>query len=346
MSPFDDIRALLDAAPNGDLVARNEAEQRQRHLVQAPGGMGQLGVAITWLAQWQGRKIPKIERPMVAVYASSHGIAKHDITLDDVGTTKHMVELLKTGGATTNHLAAAGGAGLRVFEMAVDKPTKDFSEEAAMSEKECAATIAFGMEAIAERPDLLILGETGVGGGTTAAAVACAMFGGNATFWVRGGASVPQDILKKRVEIVTKAMQLHRGHFSDPLEILRRVGGREMAALVGAIIAARMQGIPVILDVFSTCVAAAIVHALKPGGAEHCMAGHLSSEPAHQAILDRLGVQPLLDLKLSCSEGAGAAAALPLLKAACTAHELAYTEEQAGWTRAALQGFKAQNELN
>jgi len=339
MSPFADIRALLDAAPAGDLSARQEAENRQSKLVQAPGGLGALGDAVGWLAQWQGKPKPQIERPMVAIYASSHGICKHDIAADPSSNTKKMVDLLKTGGATTNHLAAAGGAGLRVFEMAVEQPTKDFSVEPAMSEKECAATIAFGMEAIAEKPDLLVLGETGVGGGTAAAAVACAMFGGNATYWVRAGGWVPEEILVNRVEVVKNAMKVHRGHFSDPLEIVRRVGGREIAALVGAIIAARLQGIPVLLDVFSTCVAAAVVNAIKPGAADHCLAGHLSTEPAHQAILDRLSKKPLLDIGLRCSEGAGAAACISLLKAACAAHEHARTAEEAGWTRPALEGF-------
>ncbi|ACT59126.1 nicotinate-nucleotide--dimethylbenzimidazole phosphoribosyltransferase [Hirschia baltica] len=321
MSPLDDIRALVESAPNGDLAAKQAAEDRQKRLMQAPGGLGRMSEIVAWMAQWQGTPIPKVERPMVAIYASSHGVAKHGIVSHDKASTQKMVEMLRTGAAATNHIAAAGGAGLRVFEMAVEKPTADFTEGPAMSEKETAATIAFGMEAIAEKPDLLVLGETGVGGGTAAAAVACAMFGGNATYWVRAGAWVSSEVIDARVEVVRKAMATHRGNLSNPLEILRRVGGREIAALVGAIIAARMQGIPVILDVFSTCVAAALVHAMKPGAADHCLAGHLSSEPAHQALLDRLGQKPLLDLGLRCSEGAGASATIGLLKAACAANE-------------------------
>ncbi len=321
MSPLDDIRALVEGAPVGDLAAKQAAIERQNHLRQAPGGLGRMSEIVAWMAQWQGTAIPKIDQPMVAIYASSHGITKHGVASQPGANTKRMVEMLRTGGAATNHIAAAGGAGLRVFEMAIEKPTADFTEGPAMSERECAATIAFGMEAIAEKPDLLVLGETGIGGGTAAAAVACAMFGGNATYWVRAGAWVPPEVVEARVEVVRKAMETHRGHLSNPLEILRRVGGRELAALVGAIIAARMQGIPVILDVFSTCVAASVVHAIKAGGADHCLAGHLSSEPAHRAILDRLSQKPLLDLGLRCSEGAGASATIGLLKAACAANE-------------------------
>ncbi|WP_018996813.1 nicotinate-nucleotide--dimethylbenzimidazole phosphoribosyltransferase [Hirschia maritima] len=321
MSPLNDIRALVESAPDGDMSAKQAAENRHNLLKQAPGGLGRMGEIVAWMAQWQGRPIPKIERPMVAIYASSHGIAKHGIKAHNKASTQQMVEMLRTGAAATNHIAAAGGAGLRVFEMAIEKPTADFTEGPAMSEKETAATIAFGMEAIAEKPDLLVLGETGIGGGTAAAAVACAMFGGNATYWVRAGSWVSKEVIEARVDVVKKAMETHRGHFADPLEILQRVGGREIAALVGAIIAARMQGIPVILDVFSTCVAAALVHAMKPGAADHCLAGHLSSEPAHQALLDRIGQKPLLDLGLRCSEGAGASATIGVLKAACAANE-------------------------
>lgn len=321
MSPLDDIRALVESAPIGDAKAEQDAIARQNSIRQAPGGLGRMGEIVAHLAKWQGTSKPSIDSPMVAIYASSHGIVKHNIASRPNASTQKMVEMLKTGAAATNHIAAAGGAGLRVFEMAVEKPTADFTESPAMSEKELAATIAFGMEAIAEKPDLLVLGETGVGGGTAAAAVACAMFGGNATYWVRAGDWVPPEVVDARVDVVRKAMSTHRGHLGDPLEVLRRVGGREISALVGAIIAARMQGIPVMLDVFSTCVAAAVVHAIKPGAADHCMAGHLSSEPAHQALLDRLGQTPLLDLGLRCSEGAGASATIGLLKAACAANE-------------------------
>ncbi len=333
MSPFDDIRALAQSAPQGDLAARDAAIERQQKLVQAPGGLGRLSDAAIWLAQWQGRTPPKIDKPMVAIFASSHGVTRQGVAFETPEATKKMVELLRTGGAATNHIAASAGAGLRVFEMALDKPTGDISVEPAMSERECAATIAFGMEAIAEKPDLLVLGETGVGGGTAAAAVACAMFGGNANYWVRAGAWVPSNIVQARVGAVQAAMKTHRGNFSDPLEILRRVGGREIAALVGAILAARLQGVPVVLDVFSTTVAAALVHALKPGCADHCIAGHLSSEPAHQALLDRLNQKPLMNIGLRCSEGAGASSAIGFLKAACAAHEHAQTAEEAGWSR-------------
>lgn len=333
MSPFDDIRALIKGAPQGDLAAEEAAREHRRKLMIPPDGMGRLGELAVWMARWQGRNPPRIERPMVAVFASSHGVAKHDVAPDPPDSTGRIVELLKTGQAATNYVAASAGAGMRVFEMAVEQPTKDLSEEPAMTEKECAATIAFGMEALAEKPDLLALGEAGVGGATAAAAVACALYGGNANYWVRAGDWLTPDALERRVDVVQRAMQTHRGHLSDPMEILQRLGGREIAALVGAITAARIEGVPVVLDVFATTVAAAIVHAIEPGAADHCIAGHLSTEPAHPALLDRLGQKPLLDMGLRTTEGAGAAACIPLLRAACEAHAGVATTDQTGWTR-------------
>ena len=333
MSPFDDIRALISSAPQGDLTAEDAARKRQQDLMIPPGGLGRLGELAVWMARWQGRNPPSVERPMVAVFASSHGVAQHGVAPDPPDATGRIVELLKTGKAATNYVAASAGAGMRVFEMAVEQPTKDISVGPAMSEKECAATIAFGMEALAEKPDVLALGETGVGGATAAAAVACAMYGGNANYWVRAGNWISSEGLEKRIEVVQKALQIHRGHLTDPLEILQRLGGREIAALVGAIIAARVQGVPVVLDVFATTVAAAIVHAIKPGAADHCIAGHLSTEPAHPALLDRLGQKPLLDMGLRTTEGAGAAACIPLLKAACDAHAGVATVADTGWAR-------------
>ncbi len=333
MSPFDDIRALIKGAPQGDLAAEATARKRCEELMIPPQGLGRFNELAIWMAKWQGRNPPKVEEPLVAVFASSHGVAKYGVAPDPADATPRIVELLKTGQAATNHIAASAGAGMRVFEMAVEQPTKDLTEEPAMSQKECAATIAFGMEAVAEKPDLLALGETGVGGATAAAAVACALYGGNASYWVRAGDWITPDALDRRVDAVAKALQTHRGHLTDPLDILHRLGGREIAALVGAIVAARTQGIPVILDVFATTVAAAIVHAIEPGAAEHCIAGHLSTEPAHPALLDRLGQKPLLDMGLRTTEGAGAAACIPLLRAACDAHAGIATVGDTGWRR-------------
>ncbi|MEM8921657.1 MAG: nicotinate-nucleotide--dimethylbenzimidazole phosphoribosyltransferase, partial [Pseudomonadota bacterium] len=316
-SPFADIRELIASAPDLDADARDAAQSRVAGLVQSRGSLGRLEDLAVWLASWQGLSPPQINQPMAVIFAGSHGVARHNVAADPPETTPKIVDLLRKGDAATNHITAAAGAALRVFEMALEQATPDITQAPAMSEAECAATIAFGMEAVAEKPDLLALGELGVGGGTTAAAVACGLFGGDAGYWVRAGNWVTPDVLARRVEAVETALQTHRGHMSDPLEVMRRLGGRELAAMVGAIVAARHQRVPVVLDGFATCVAAAIVQAVSPSGADHCLAGHLSAEPAHQALLDRLGKDPLLSLDLRHCEAAGSSLAIPILKAAC-----------------------------
>ena len=187
-----------------------------------------------------------------------------------------------------------------------------------MTEQECASTIAFGMEAVTDSPDCLALGVLGVGGGTAAAAVACALYGGDAQYWVRAGHGIAEEINQARANVLNSAVELHRGHMSNPLEALQRLGGRELAACVGAIIAARHQGIPVVLDSFATAVAAGVIHAIDPRGIDHVIAGHQTDRPAHKAILERLDLEPLLDLQLQLGEGVGGLLALPLLRAACT----------------------------
>jgi len=172
-----------------------------------------------------------------------------------------------------------------------------------MSEKECAATMAFGMEALAKQPDLLILGEAGHGGEVAASALCCALFGGEPEEW-----SDHPDLIRAAVARVDS---------DDPLELLRQLGGREMAALAGAIIAARSQTTPVLLDSLGGCAAAAVLAAIRPDAADHCMAGQVSTAPGHAQALARLGMKPLVDLGLAEGTGAASAASIGLLRAAC-----------------------------
>ena len=199
-----------------------------------------------------------------------------------------------------------------------------------MDEAACAATIAFGMEAIAGDVDVLCLGEMGIGNTTVAAAIYTALFGGAAADWVGRGTGVDDPGLTRKIEAVETAVALHRDHLKDPLEVLRRLGGREIAALVGAILAARMQRVPVILDGYVVCAAAAILHALDATAIDHCLAGHVSAEQAHRAVLARLGKAPLLDLGMRLGEGSGAALALGVLKAALACTRDMATFAQAG----------------
>jgi nicotinate-nucleotide--dimethylbenzimidazole phosphoribosyltransferase len=204
-----------------------------------------------------------------------------------------------------------------VFELAIEKPTPNIAETAAMSERECAATIAYGFEALEGKPDVIALGVVGAGIGTAAAAVACALYGGSPDYWVRPGPQIPHDMGQARVDLVEAALKTHRGYLGDPLQALRCLGGRELAACVGTIIAARQQGIPVLIDGFATTIAAGVAHAINPLAIDHVRAAHVTRRPAHQAALERLGISPLVDLEFNTGGGMGSAAAIGLLKTAC-----------------------------
>ena len=286
-APFDDIRQLLDALPGP------AAAQPQRR------GLGRLGEIAGWLAAWSGRNPPSVNRPIIAVYAGAHGVAAH---LPPAPPTRGQLEAMAAGIAPVAQAAQTQGAGLDAFDLALDRPVGDITERAAMSEKECAATMAFGMEALAKQPDLLILGEAGHGAEIAAAAVCHALFGGEAAEWSAHPALIETAVGRVQAE---------------PLDLMRELGGREMAAQAGAILAARMQKTPVLLDSFGGCAAAAVLAALRPDAADHCMAGQVSTEPGHAAALARLGLKPLVDLGLADGTGTGSATAIGIIRTAC-----------------------------
>lgn len=314
--PFDDVRDLAMRASGPD-------DQTAKQVYDALLGMGRegdfgrLGEGAAWLAGWQRRYPPRLEKPTLAIFAGSHGISQNGVTLSSIDSTREKVAALREGRAPLSAISAQVEANIRVFELALDKPTPNIAEEAAMTERECAATIAFGFEALEGEPDLVALGVIGAGIGTAAAAVACALYGGSPEYWVRPGPQVPSDMNQQRVDIVTNALKTHRGHLSDPLEALRCLGGRELAACVGAIIAARQQGIPVLVDGFATTIAAGIVHAINPLGIDHVMAAHVTRRPAHEAALERLGMTPMAEFEFNTGGGMGSAAAIGLLRTAC-----------------------------
>ncbi len=328
--PFDDIRALLPLMPEASERAEAAVRERQAVLTKPAGSLGRLDELVVFLAGWQDKTMPTILHPQMAVFAGNHGVVAKGVSAYPASVTRSMLENFAAGGAAVNQICATYGIGLKVFELALDLPTADITEQAAMDEAGCAATIAFGMEAIAGDVDVLCLGEMGIGNTTVAAAIYAALYGGTAAEWVGRGTGVDDPGLQRKVEAVEAAIALHADHLRDPLEVLRRLGGREIAALFGAILAARLQRVPVILDGFVVCAAAAVLHALDPTAIDHCIAGHVSAEQAHRMVLARLGKAPLLDLGMRLGEGSGAGLALGLLKAALACTRDMATFEQAG----------------
>ncbi len=328
-SPFDDLRALFQIMPP---PARDIAEivrERDAELVKPPGSLGRLEDIVQWLAAWQGKSKPTIDRPLVAIFAANHGVVAQGVSKWPQGVTRQMMETFAAGGAAVNQICATYDLGLKVFDLALDIPTGDITQDAALDERAAAATFAFGMEAIAGGIDLLCVGEMGIGNTTVAAAINYGLYGGAAADWVGRGAGVDDEGMKRKIDAVERAVALHRDHISDPLELMRRLGGREICAIAGAIVAARIERIPVILDGYVATAAAAIVHAVDPTAIEHCMAGHRSAEAPHGEALKRLGLTPLLDLGMRLGEGSGAAMAAGVVKAALACHRDMATFAQA-----------------
>jgi nicotinate-nucleotide--dimethylbenzimidazole phosphoribosyltransferase len=316
---FAAFRAVLQSLPSADDVRAAEARARQSELTKPAGSLGRLEELAIWLAAWQGRHPPRLERPLALVFAGNHGVAAQGISAFPAAVTHQMVANFKAGGAAINQLCRAYGARLDVIALALDHPTEDFTTAPAMSEAECCTALSTGWQAVAES-DVLLLGEMGIGNTTAAAALAAAFFGGGGGVWCGPGTGLDPAGISRKALVVDRALAHHRDALGDPLEVLRRLGGRELAAIAGAVSAARVRRIPVILDGFVATAAAAPLFRLTPGALDHCCAGHVSAEPGHRRLLEKLGLRPLLALDMRLGEASGAAIALGVVKGAVAAH--------------------------
>jgi nicotinate-nucleotide--dimethylbenzimidazole phosphoribosyltransferase len=325
-----EMRGLLTHLPGPDLAAGTTARMRERELTKPAGALGRLEELAAWCATWQGRHPPQVERPRTCVFAGNHGVAALGVSAYPAAVTAQMVRNFTAGGAAVNQLCKVIDADLRVFEMALEQPTQDFTKAAAMTEEECARAMAYGMMAVEPGIDVLALGEMGIANTTSAAALCLALFGGTAADWVGPGTGVSGTALQTKTEVVAAGVALHRSHFTDPLEVLRRLGGHELAALAGAILAARMARIPVILDGFACTAAAAVLYALDKKTLDHCVVAHVSAEPGHRRLLQQIDKTALLDLGMRLGEGSGATLAIALLKSAIACHTGMATFAEAG----------------
>lgn len=313
--PFDDILDLIQKMPPLDKAAQDHIQSQFEDLSCPKYPIGITEDIVTWLGAWQSKPVPSIDRPLVAVFAGTHGVAEDVTGRDTVKAAKLRIKSLTEGSAGVRGMSASLNAAFKVYEMGVEHPCEDIRETASLSERDCAASIAFGMEVVAEGADIIALGNAGFGSATAAAAIARGLYGGRVEYWAGGEG----ELAERRIKAVETAAWTQREDLKTPLDVLRCFGGRDIAGLVGAIIAARHQSIPVVLDGYVVCAAAAVLHKIDPNSISHCIAGHLSSEPAHGALLDRIGKSPLLDLKIGMGDGTGATFALGTLRLSCEA---------------------------
>lgn len=329
-SSLAEIRQILTRVPGPDDAAAAQAAAHEAQLTKPHGALARLEALSEWLARWQGRYPPRIDRPLAAVFAGNHGIAARGVSAYPAEVTAQMVANFKAGGAAINQLCRTFDAELRVYEMTLERPTADFTQGPAMTDAECADAMAAGMMAVDDGVDVICLGEMGIANTTSAAALCHALFGGAAADWTGPGTGVAGAALAAKAHIVAESVALHRPALGDPLEILRRLGGRELAAISGAVIAARLGRVPVVLDGYACTAAAAVLHRIAPHLIEHCIVAHCSAEPGHVRLLDAIGQKPLLDLGLRLGEASGAVLALGLLRAAVACHTGMRTFAEAG----------------
>jgi nicotinate-nucleotide--dimethylbenzimidazole phosphoribosyltransferase len=327
---LDEIRALLAHLPGPDLEAATAAAARQALLTKPAGSLGRLEELAIWLATWQARHPPRLDYPRTLVFAGNHGVAVRGVSAYPAAVTAQMVQNFIAGGAAVNQLCRVFDAGLKVYEMNLDMPTGDIVIEPAMSEQECAKAMAYGMMAVEPGIDVLALGEMGIANTTAAAALCAGLFGGGAELWTGPGTGVSGRALEAKRAAVAEAVARHRDTAGDAFDLLRRLGGLELAAITGAVTAARLGRVPVLLDGFASTAAAAILFAVDPHALDHCVVGHVSAEPGHRRLLEHLGQRPLFDLGMRLGEGSGATLAFAVLKAAVACHTGMATFAEAG----------------
>ncbi|WP_300016349.1 nicotinate-nucleotide--dimethylbenzimidazole phosphoribosyltransferase [uncultured Roseobacter sp.] len=327
------FRSLLAAQPGNDTEAMAAATARNGQLTKPPAALGRLEDLAIWYAGWRGTARPVVEKPQIIVFAGNHGVAAQGVSAFPPEVTAQMVLNFQHGGAAINQLARTFGAQLDVHALALDRPTADFTQTAAISEADLVEALQTGWTAVDEGADVLVTGEMGIGNTTSAAALAAALFGGTASDWTGRGTGVDDAGLETKTRVVAEGVALHGGQ-GDGLETLRRLGGREVAAMAGAIARARSLRIPVLLDGFICCAAAACLEKTVAGSLDHCVASHLSAEGAHQRMLDALGKSPLLSLGLRLGEASGAALSIGVLKGAVACLSGMATFAEAGVTDA------------
>ena len=323
--------------PNSEM--EQAALARQGQLTKPPGALGRLEVIAVRLAALQGVERPAVDKVSIAVFAGDHGIAAENVSAFPQAVTGEMVKNFARGGAAISVLAKTLNAKLEVVNLgtvndpgdmagvvrAVIAPsTANFAVEAAMSEDQLMQALQAGRDSVQraqqQGAQLYIGGDMGIANTTAASALSCALLNAVPAQLAGPGTGLDHSGVAHKVAVLERALALHRAHFANPLECLRRVGGFEIAALTGAYLSCAQLGIPVLVDGFISTSAALTATRMQPQCADWLLYGHGSAEPGHRRLLAALEAQPLLELGMRLGEGSGAASALPLLRLACALH--------------------------
>ena len=331
-----------------DTISLEQAQQRQLQLTKPAGSLGRLEQLAIRLAALQASLQPAVDKVQIVVFAADHGITQQGISAYPSVVTTEMVRNFSRGGAAISVMARQQRAELEVVNVGtahdpgelpavrdrrIAPGTADFSQNAAMTSEQCDTALDIGREAVQRAIDagceLFIGGEMGIGNTTAATAVGCALLGLPAAQLVGPGTGLDAAGVRHKAEVIDAAIARHGVDRTDASEVLRYFGGFEIAALSGSFIQAAQVGMPVLVDGFICSVAALLAERLRPGCRDWFFYSHRSAEPGHQAILQALEAEPLLDLGMRLGEGSGAAVALSLLRHACALHNNMATFEEA-----------------
>ncbi|MBZ9885894.1 nicotinate-nucleotide--dimethylbenzimidazole phosphoribosyltransferase [Mesorhizobium sp. CA10] len=327
---LEDLRAACLDLPSGSDAAASAVARRQDTLTKPQGSLGRLEAIAAWLGRWQARDMPKLDHVKVVVFAGNHGVTAQGVSAYPSEVTVQMVANFAGGGAAINQLARVAGAKLDVIPLDLDHPTGDFTQVPAMDEKAFLAAVSAGYDTVTKDLDLVCFGEMGIGNTTPAAAISTALFGGGAEKWTGRGTGVDDAGLLRKVVAIEAGLKRHADALSDPLKIAAALGGRELAAILGATLAARKNNVPVLLDGFVCTAAAAPLARLHPTGLAHTIAAHVSAEAGHRRLLEALGLPPLLDLGMRLGEGSGACLAVNIVRSALECHAKMASFAEAG----------------
>jgi nicotinate-nucleotide--dimethylbenzimidazole phosphoribosyltransferase len=342
------LSRLLDTIPPRDESAAAAARRHLDTLTKPPGSLGRLEDLATALAALRGGT-PRVDAPAVFVFAADHGVVTEGVSAYPQSVTAQMVDNFVAGGAAINVLARQAGARVIVADFGVRGPTgggaalvrcpfgsgtRNMAREAAMSREQAVGAIEAGA-ALAEQAadagaDFFATGEMGIGNTTAAAAITAAITDAPIEHVTGRGTGVDEATWQHKVEVIRRALALHRPDASDGLAVLAAVGGFEIAGLVGVVLAAAARRIPVAIDGFIAASAALIAATLAPSSRAAMFAAHRSAEPGHTVALAHLGLTPYLDLGLRLGEGTGAALFIHLARAAARIHGEMATFKSAG----------------
>ncbi|PIE24014.1 MAG: nicotinate-nucleotide--dimethylbenzimidazole phosphoribosyltransferase [Neptuniibacter caesariensis] len=330
-----------------DDKARQSALQHQAVLTKPPGALGELEKIAIDLAAMQGVVKPECHKVHISIFAADHGVAKQGVSAFPQEVTSQMILNFATGGAAVAVLARQLGADFEVINLGTVQPIEhvgvidniiapesgDISQTEAMSEGQLLQALAAGRDAVQRAVNtgtqLFLAGEMGIANTTSASALIAALMQFDAESVVGPGTGVSPETLRHKAEVVNTALRLHL-KTDDPLELLRRLGGFEIAAMVGAYLSAAEKGIPLLIDGFISSTAAYLACQICPGARNWMLFGHASAEPCHRHVLSALNAQPMLTLGMRLGEGSGAAVAVNIIRSACALHNTMATFNAAG----------------